>query len=73
MKRTKSRITQLLPRGAVKEIATTVGLSGPAVSIALRSANPAHPAVQEALRIIDKSNALATAQKLATLTSAAAD
>lgn len=72
MKREKSPLAKLLPRGAVKHIAETLGLTGPAVSIALRGANPGHPAVREAMRMAEESGALATSQKLATLTSAPA-
>lgn len=72
MKREKSPLAQLLPRGAVKQIAEALGLSGPAVSIALRRGSPSHAAVREAVRMVEESGALATSQKLATLTSASA-
>jgi hypothetical protein len=63
----KSNITRLLPRGAVGAIAKEVGISLSAASTALRGGNPTHPAVRAALRQIEASGVLATAQTLATL------
>lgn len=64
MKQPKSALAKLLPRGAMKEIAKQLNLSGAAVTAALQSARPGHPAVAEAVRRIQQSGALNTAQVL---------
>jgi transposase-like protein len=63
----KSIIAQLLPRGAVRDIAKQLGLSPGTTSTAIRRGRPAHPAVQEAVRRIEASGVIATAETLATL------
>lgn len=65
--RAKSTIAQLLPRGAVRDIAKQLGLSPSTTSTAIRRGRPSHPAVQEAVRRIEASGVIATAEKLATL------
>jgi DNA-binding CsgD family transcriptional regulator len=68
MKQSKNTLAQLLHRGAVKEIAQKLGISSPAVSAAIKSERPGHPAVTEAIRLVTESGALAAAQQLAKLT-----
>ena len=63
----KSTLSRLLPRGGVQDIAKTLGLSPGSASTAIRRGNPAHPAVQEAVRRIEASGVVATAEKLAAL------
>jgi predicted transcriptional regulator len=67
MKQQKSPLAQLLPRGAIKEIAEKLGLSAPAVSLAIRGGRPGHPAVAEAVRRVQESGAVNTAQVMASL------
>lgn len=67
----KNNISSLLGPGDVGAIAKKLGLSTCAASAALRRARPGHPVVREALRIAEASGALAAAQKLATLATAA--
>lgn len=64
-------LKSLLRHGALTTIAEKLGITQPAVSQAIRRGNPAHPAVQEALRMIEESGALNTAQKLNDLPSVA--
>jgi hypothetical protein len=63
----KNNITRLLPRGEVGAIAKEIGISLSAASSALRGGNPAHPAVQSAIRRIEASGVVATAEKIASL------
>lgn len=67
----KNNLSQLVGYGGVKAIAEKLSLLPGTVSAALRRGSPGHPAVREALRIAEESGALATAQKLATLPTAA--
>lgn len=67
MKQPKSALAQLLPRGAMKQIAEKLNLSGAAVTVALQNAKPGHPAVTEAVRMVQESGAVNTAQVLASL------
>jgi predicted transcriptional regulator len=63
-------IRRLLPHGSVTALAKKLGISTTAVSKALKTGKPSHPAVQEATLIAQASKALATAQALAALASA---
>ena len=63
-------LKRLLPRGAVAQIATKLGMNPKTVSQALKSGKPGHPAVQRALAMAEKSGALAAARTLARLGSA---
>jgi hypothetical protein len=63
-------LQRLLPHGAVTSLAKKLGISTTAVSQALKTGKPSHPAVQEAVRMAQASGALATAQALAKLASA---
>ena len=63
----KSTIAQLLPQGAVRDIAKQLGLSPSTTSTAIRKGRPSHPAVQEALRRIENSGVITIAEKLAAL------
>lgn len=65
--RTKNNISGLLAYGDVGAIAEKVGLSLSATSAAIKRGNPAHPAVQEAVRIAQQNGAASTAQILANL------
>lgn len=67
MKQSKNTLAQLLHRGAVKEIAQKLGISSAAVSVAIRVGRPSHPAVAEALKLVEASGVLTTAQQLAKL------
>lgn len=64
-------LKHLLPYGSISAIAKKLGISGPAVSQALKDGRPGSPAVQEALRIAKESGALEAAQTLASLPNAA--
>ena len=68
MSQSKSTLSQLLHRGAVKEIAQKLGMSSAAVSVAIKVGRPSHPAVNEALKLVEASGALTNAQQLAKLT-----
>lgn len=61
----KSTIARLLPRGAVRDIAKQLGLAPSTTSIAISRGNPTHPAVQEAVKRIESSSVIATAEKIA--------
>jgi hypothetical protein len=61
-------LQRLLPHGAITALAKKLSISTTAVSQALKTGKPSHPAVQEAIRMAQASGALATAQALATLT-----
>jgi hypothetical protein len=63
----KVTINRLLPYGEAKAIASRLGLTPGTVSAALRRANPGHPAVQEALRVIEEKGSLKAAKILAKL------
>jgi DNA-binding Lrp family transcriptional regulator len=63
----KSAIAQLLPQGAVRDIAKHLGLSPSTTSTAIRKGRPSHPAVREALRRIEESGVITIAEKLAAL------
>lgn len=63
-------LKRLLPRGAVAQIATKLGLNPKTVSAALKAGKPGHPAVQRALAMAEKSGALTAAHALARLASA---
>lgn len=63
-------IKRLLPHGSIKVIAEKLGISGPAVSQALRDGKPGSRVVQEALRIAKESGGLEAAQTLQTLKAA---
>jgi len=68
MNQLNTTLSQLLHRGAVKEIAQKLGMSSAAVSAAIKVGRPSHPAVNEALKLVEASGALANAQQLAKLT-----
>lgn len=61
-------LQRLLQHGAITALAKKLNISTTAVSRALKTGKPSHPAVQEAIRMAQASGALATAQALATLT-----
>lgn len=61
-------LKRLLPRGSISAIAKSLGISGPAVSQALKNGKPGSRVVQEALRMAKDSGALEAAQIIATLT-----
>lgn len=65
---TKPNLGSLLAPGDVGSIAKELGLSQSAVSLALKRAQPGHPAVRAALKLAEESGALAAAQQLAKLT-----
>ena len=58
------QIRDLLPRGSLGLIAAKLGLSRQAVSAALLTGKPGHPAVVEALRMARQSGSLDAAQTL---------
>lgn len=58
---------KLLPFGAQQLIARRLGISHQSVSKAIDKLDPRHQAVQEAVRIIGKSEAPETAKRLAEL------
>ena len=60
-------LSELLPHGSIQLIADKLGIGKQAVSKALRSKRPGHPAVVEALRMASESGALAAAQTLQSL------
>jgi predicted transcriptional regulator len=64
-------LKRLLPHGSLSAIAKKLGISASAVSQSIKEGRPGSKAVQEAVRIAEESGALATAQKLASLPSAA--
>lgn len=66
----KNNITRLLPYGGVGIIAKKLGISPGTASTAIRRGHPGHKAVQEAMRMIQESGVIATANALATLPSA---
>lgn len=68
----KSTIASLLPQGAVRDIAKQLGISPGTTSTAIRRGRPSHPAVQEAIRRIEASGVVATAEKIASLPKLAA-
>lgn len=70
MEQSTINIKRLLARGSVSTIAKKLGISSAAVSQALTEGKPGNKSVQEALRMAEASGALATAQKLATITTA---
>jgi hypothetical protein len=61
MKQPKHALAQLLPYGAMREIAKSVKSSGVAVTVALRNPKPAHLAVTQASRMVQQSGAVNTA------------
>jgi predicted transcriptional regulator len=63
-------IKRLLPHGSIKTIADKLGISGPAVSQALKEGKPGSRVVQEALRMAKESGAIEAAQTLSTLKAA---
>lgn len=68
MKQPKSPLAQLLPRGAMKQIAAQLGISCAAVTAAIRKGAPTHPAVAQAVRIVQESGVIATRDAVAELT-----
>jgi len=60
----------LLPHGALGEIAKKLGISGSAVSQALKDGRPGSRVVQEALRMARESGALEAQQTLNSLKAA---
>lgn len=68
MKQPKSPLAQLLPHGAMKQIADKLGVSTSAVTAAIRKGTPTHPAVAEAVRIVQQSGAVAIRDAVALLT-----
>jgi hypothetical protein len=65
---TKNSISGLLAYGDIGAIAEKVGLSLSATSAAIKRGNPGHPAVREAVRIVQQTGALSTAQVIAEFT-----
>jgi len=63
-------LKSLLPRGAINQLSTELGISVKSVQVALRAGKPGHPVVQRAIQMAIKSGAFATAQALARLQSA---
>lgn len=61
------KLKRLLPHGSLGVIAKKLGISGSAVSQALKDGKPSSRVVQEALRMAKESGALEAAQTLATL------
>jgi predicted transcriptional regulator len=57
-----ARFRKLLPRGSQRKIARQLGITEAAVSQALKTLNPAHEAVQVAVRIAKKNQMGATAE-----------
>ncbi len=62
-----SDLKRLLPRGALAQIGTELGLSRQAVGLALKAGKPGHPAVQRALAMALESGAIAAAGTLSRL------
>lgn len=62
-----SDLKRLLPRGAVGQIATELGVRAETVRKALEAGKPGHPAVQRAIKMAIQSGAFATAKALARL------
>lgn len=60
-------LKKLLPHGAQGEIARRLGLKKAAVSMALSTLKPSHPAVKEAVRIIKDSGSAETQRELLAL------
>ncbi|RZJ93196.1 MAG: hypothetical protein EOO60_05440 [Hymenobacter sp.] len=67
----KYSLSTLLSQGDISTIAKKLGLSPGAASAAIKRGNPGHPAVREALNLAEASGALAAAEKLARLPTAA--
>ena len=65
MKKVSQRIADLLPRGAISDIAGRLGISRQAVSEALNKGKPGHPAVVEALRMARESGSFDAALSIA--------
>jgi len=57
-------LKRLLPPGAQRQIAEKTGYSKQLVSLALKQLNPAHPVVQEAVRMVKESGTLETQKSL---------
>jgi hypothetical protein len=68
MKQPKSALTRLLPHGAIKQIADKLGVSSSAAAAAIRKGKPSHPAVAEAVRMVQESGVLAIRDAVAVLT-----
>jgi predicted transcriptional regulator len=71
MQSSQKNIRSLVPRGTVTALAKELGITPQAVSLALKAGRPSHPAVQAALALAEASGAIAAAQVLATLPTAA--
>lgn len=65
-----ANLKRLLPHGSIKALACKLGISGPAVSQALKDGRPGNRVVQEALRMAKESGGLEAAQTLCTLKAA---
>jgi predicted transcriptional regulator len=62
------KLKELLQRGAQKSIAAKLNLSKQAVSNALNEGRPSHPAVVEAVRMVQESGSLDAARIMEELT-----
>jgi predicted DNA-binding protein YlxM (UPF0122 family) len=67
MQANETDIRHLLPHGSMQAIAHKLGISRQAVSQAMKAAKPNSPAVQEAIKIVERAGTMGTARILAVI------